>query len=166
MLERSGIPKLEVDSGSFLGGWRRMSWAVPGESKLYFPSSVSALTSIAGLPLWHMTVVEPISATRSSIRRTLYSSQTNVQLPGIEETIAKLKDEFTLTVKRLETEFQSIGIADECIALSPSQEELRVLIQGHVRKEREAGKKITPALPLQIASEVNSSDCGIAEKCE
>jgi hypothetical protein len=147
-------------------GFKKLAKTAQKESKIYFPSPVSALTSVGGIPLWHMTVVEPISATRSSIRQTLYTARPDMQVSGIEQVISKLDTEFNATVKRLEAQFQDIVAAKETIALSPSQEELRLLIHNHVQKEREAGKKITPALPLQISSEVNSSSCGIAERCE
>lgn len=141
-----------------------MSQAIPMQSTVYFPSPVSSLASIGGTSLWHMTVVEPISATRCSIRRTLYTTKPDVQGSNHESQVTELEAEFYAMVKQLETQFQEIVETKETIALSPSQEELQQLIQTHLRKEREAGRKVTPALPLQISSEVNGSNCGIAER--
>jgi hypothetical protein len=67
-------------------------------------------------------------------------------------------------VKQLKDQFEEIRKSEESVQLSKAQEDLRNLIESHLKKEREAGQKIRPALPLQILTEVNSSNCGIAEK--
>lgn len=156
--------KLDSTSGSLLERIKKLTGTASKESTIYFPSSVSALTSVGGLPLWHMTVVEPISATRSSIRRTLYATKPNTQIPSVDTITSELETEFNNMVKKLETQFHEISSGTESLSLSTSQEELREQIHSHVKKEREAGKRITPALPLQISSEVNGSNCGIAER--
>jgi dsDNA-binding SOS-regulon protein len=108
-----------------------------------------------------MTVVEPLSATRCSIRRTLYTTKPEAK---VSDQMADLEKEFYSMVRQLEDQFKQIRTDEKGVMLSPAHDELQMLIQTHLRKEREAGRKIKPALPLQISREVNGSDCGIAEK--
>lgn len=167
LIERSGMQMLSAGSQKgFMRNLKRFSHVIPRQSAVYFPSSVSSVTAVGSTSLWYMTVVEPITASRCSIRRTLYTTRPEVPFAKITNRVALLEAEFNELVKRLESRYQDIIKAETPVVLSPSQNALRDAIKNHVKNERAMGRKISPALPLEIAGRVNSTKCDIAEKCE
>ena len=165
MIENAGARKLHVGPRpSLLTALRKLSKTTSKESAVYFPSSVSSLTAIGNTSLWYMTVVEPMAANKCSIRRTLYTTRPDLPSSRISKRVSELGKGFKGLVSQLETQYREICELDSPAILTSSQEQLRKAIQFHVRNERAMGRKISPALPLEIAGEVNSSKCGIAEK--
>ncbi|KAE9962327.1 hypothetical protein BLS_000494 [Venturia inaequalis] len=138
------------------------------------PSPISALRSIPGTNLWFMTVVEPLSATRSSLRRTLYCTHPN---PSSTLTLTTNQNQTLLNAvgkdfnSDLETLIQSqiamtttttanntpIGLSK---TITPSQTHLLERIEEHLRRERKAGTQIFPAAQLVADGEGS----GVAEK--
>lgn len=164
LLDASAANKLEPRNKSLLDRFCQPS--SPKHTAVYFPSAVSALTAIGGTNLWHMTVAEPISATRCSIRRTLYTTGTKATDRHSQSQVAELENEFYDMVKQLEAQFKDISSGRLTLPMGPTQDELSISIQNHMRKERETGKKIFPARPLEISSEIDGANCGVAERCE
>jgi hypothetical protein len=156
----------ERPSSSVLQALKRLTHLAAKESAVYCPSPISSLGTVGSTTFWHMTVVEPVSAQRCSFRRTLYTTKSAHDRTDSAAQVARLEAEFIELTQQLEQQYGHILESDGSIVLSTIQEDLRHAIQEHLRKERRSGQKISPAQPLEIASEVNSTDCGIAEKCE
>ncbi|RDI80438.1 hypothetical protein Vi05172_g9583 [Venturia inaequalis] len=136
------------------------------------PSPISALRSIPGTNLWFMTVVEPLSATRSSLRRTLYCTHPN---PSSTLTLTTNQTLINAVGKDFKSDLQTLiqsqiamtttttaNNTPICLnkTITPSQTHLLDQIEEHLRRERKAGTKIFPAAQL-VADEEGS---GVAEK--
>lgn len=144
----------------------KLTHLTPKERVVYCPSPISSLATVGNTNFWHMTVIEPISAQRCSFRRTLYTTQTAHSSTNSTAQISSLEADFRALSEQLEQQYRDILAGTDSIVLSSSQEDLRRAVQEHSRKERRSGRRISPARPLEIASEVNSSSCGVAEKCK
>lgn len=119
-----------------------------------------------------MTVVEPLSATRSSLRRTLYSTQPTTKDPINQKLIDDVHNDFksdlhSLNQKHIEitTSIFTTSIVREK-SMTPSQTHLLEQIEAHLRQERKAGTQIFPAAQPAADKDGNSSAGGVAEKCK
>lgn len=107
-----------------------------------------------------MTVVEPLSATRSSLRRTLYSTAASSKPPTGQKLIDDIHNDFKADLQALNQQFCNITASSK---ITPSQTRLLEKIEAHIKQERKAGTQIFPAVP---GKDENSSASGVAEKCK
>lgn len=137
------------------------------------PSSISALRSIPGTNVWFMTVVEPLSATRSSLRRTLYSTQPATKNLINQKLIDDVHNDFKSDLKFLNQKYIDITSQSTSTAsivgeksMTHSQTHLLEQIEAHLRQERKAGTQIFPAAQPAADKDGNSSVGGVAERCK
>jgi hypothetical protein len=134
------------------------------------PSSLSALRSIPGTNLWFMTVVEPLSATRSSLRRTLYSTQPASKQSVDQKLIDDVHNDFKTDLQSLNQKYcdvtTSSALARTVNTMTPSQTRLLEQIEAHLKQERKVGTQIFPASQAVPDKDGNSSTDGVAERCE
>ena len=134
------------------------------------PSSISALRSIPGTNLWFMTVVEPLSATRSSLRRTLYSTQAASIPFADQKLIDDVHNDFKSDLRALNQRFSDLTTSGDAASTSnsmtPAQTRLLQQIEAHLKQERKAGTQIFPAAQPVPDKDGNSSTSGVAERCK
>ncbi|QDS72416.1 hypothetical protein FKW77_009061 [Venturia effusa] len=148
----------------------RLFWARKTPRATCQPSSISALRAIPGTDLWFMTVVEPLSATRSSIRRTLYTSQPASKKATDQKLIDDVRDDFEADLQSLnhkQTQLTTLltSTAGDDI-MTPFQLRLLDQIEAHLKQERKAGTQIFPAAQTVPDKDGNSSTGGVAERCK
>lgn len=134
------------------------------------PSSISALRSIPGTNLWFMTVVEPLSATRSSLRRTLYTtdptSKPNISQNLIDDVNNDFKADLQTLIKNQIDITTSANSSGSDQTMTASQIHLLEQIETHLKQERKAGIQIFPAAQPVPDQDGNSSASGVAERCK
>ncbi|TLD32194.1 ISP domain-containing protein [Venturia nashicola] len=132
------------------------------------PSSISALRSIPGTNLWCMTVVEPLSATRSSLRRTLYSTTPTDKHCISRKLIDDVHNDFRADLQSLIQKQIDVTASTSSVELNttmtPSQTRLLEQIEAHLKRERKAGTQIFPAAQSTADKDGNSSASGVAER--
>jgi hypothetical protein len=116
-----------------------------------------------------MTVVEPLSATRSSIRRTLYSTQ-QANTPTVnQKLIDDVHSDFKADLQTLNQRYRDITTSSDPTqavdSMIPSQTRLLEQIQAHLKQERKAGTQIFPAAQPAPDIDGNISAGGVAERC-
>jgi hypothetical protein len=120
---------------------------------------MTTLRRVPGKSLWIMTIVEPVSATQTSIRCDVYSSKPAAKTPGLE----KIKEEFESNIKTLEQQFSAIStdtLTQTISAMPDSQHKILRQLENHSKLERKTGAQIFPA-----ADEMSKgTNCGVAEK--
>jgi len=127
-------------------------------------SLISAVRSFSNNSYWSMTVVEPISATRCSIRCTLYTTKTNTKQAVNNTLVEGIHARFESTAKRLEKNHSLIMKLEVGGAgMTKTQQHILKQLEEHIKLERKAGAEILPA--AQHGSGKSSSS-GVAERCK
>jgi len=113
-----------------------------------------------------MTVVEPLSATQSSIRCTLYSTQANGTTPPDTKLIDQLHREFKDYVRILEQQASNFteSLNHSIPTVGSSQRNLIRQLEDHVKQERQAGAEIFPAAQNVSSDSSGNAGCGVAER--
>jgi hypothetical protein len=137
------------------GGVRKTS----DNSLQIFP--MTTLRRVPGQSLWSMTMVEPISATQTSVRCEVYSSKPNDRIVALEA----MKEDFEQTIKKLEEAFSTLSTNTSIYtrtAMPETQHKILKQLEDHTKLERKSGTEIFPA-----ADEMSKgTSCGVAEKRE
>jgi hypothetical protein len=135
------------------GGVRKTS----DTSLQIFP--ITTLRRIPGTCLWTLTVVEPMSATQTSVRCDVYSSKPKEKVTGLDG----IKTEFELGIKKLEENFSTL-CADASpqtrIVMRDAQHKILQQLEHHTKLERKTGTEIFPAADEMA----KGNGCGVAEK--
>jgi hypothetical protein len=122
---------------------------------------MTTVRRVSGQSLWSMTMVEPVSATQTSVRCDVYSSKSN------DNTIAltTMKEDFEKSIKKLEEDFLSISTETSIhtkTAMPDTQHKILRQLADHTKLERKTGTEIFPA-----TDEISKgTSCGVAEKRE
>lgn len=113
-----------------------------------------------------MTVVEPLSATRSALRRTLYSAKPGSKTSADQRIIDDVHNDFKSDLQTLNQKYIDIVTPTTSASvdtnITPSQTRLLEQIEAHLKQERKAGTQIFPA----AQPDGNSSTGGVADRCK
>ena len=111
-----------------------------------------------------MTVVEPISATRCSIRCTLYTTKTTTKQVVNNTLVECIHAGFESEAEALEQKYSLItetGAGEP--VMTRTQQDILKQLEEHMKLERKAGTEILPAAQHELGK---SGSYGVAERCK
>ncbi|KAF2429286.1 ISP domain-containing protein [Tothia fuscella] len=126
-------------------------------------SPFTTIRRVANTSFWTMTVVEPISATETTIRCDLYSTVADAK-PQYVIDPKKFEHHLMTCVQAWECEFASIvsdGQAPSSIKIWAAQHDILRQLESHTKMERKSGGEIFPAV---LTDNKTSLSCGVAER--
>lgn len=127
---------------------------------------LTTLRRIPSTPFWTMTILEPSSATSTSVRCEVYSAKPKIDPNRYSINLAQMEEDFKSHIQALELDFSDISSNDETpmnTIISPAQHQILKQLESHTKMERKSGEEIFPAV-LPVSK--TSPSCGVAERRE
>jgi hypothetical protein len=123
----------------------------------FYPNS--SVQEINDTPFALLFTILPLSHSSSHFRVEILSSRNEQALrPHEKAQLEQIKIQFEQQVRAVEKRFKSTPLQD--FRLHGTQKRMLEMVNAHLKLEREAGKKIYPAMPGQV----KTAACGVADK--